>query len=164
MKIGSLCGAVAVLLLGAVFASPMPDLSGTWLMDRDRSFGIPAGMSVVMTLEHKDDRIHLNARMTTADGERTVEETWVVDGQEREFSPATAAQGAKGKRKAYWLPDNRRLVVADETVTTGPKGTSTEQLMRKYTLSADGDTLTVDYYIDRPTISGESKRVFVRKK
>ena len=49
-----------------------------------------------------------------------------------------------------------RLVVADETVTTGPKGTSTEQLMRKYTLSADGDTLTVDYYIDRPTISGDS--------
>ena len=36
--------------------------------------------------------------------------------------------------------------------------------MRKYTLSADGDTLTVDYYIDRPTISGESKRIFVRKK
>jgi len=94
MKIGFLCGAVTILLFGAALASPGPDLSGTWIMDRDRSFGIPAGMSVTMTIEHKDDQIRLNAKMTTADGERTVEENWIVDGQEREFTPATAAQGA----------------------------------------------------------------------
>ncbi len=165
MKLGFLWMVLAAVLFGTALAATNPDLSGTWVMDRDRSFGIPPGMSVVMTLVHKDGEIRMNAKMTTAgDTERAVEETWTIDGQEREFTPANAPQGAKGKRKAYWLPDNRRLVVADETATTSPKGTVAEQLMRKYTLSPDGSTLTVDYYIDRPTISGESKRVFVRKK
>ena len=99
MKIGFWCGAVTILLVGAALAAPKPDLTGTWIMDRERSFGIPAGLSVTMTLEHKNDQIRLNAKMTTAEGERTVEETWIIDGQEREFTPATAAQGAKGKRK-----------------------------------------------------------------
>jgi hypothetical protein len=39
----------------------------------------------------------------------------------------------------------------------------TQQITRKWLLSADGNTLTVDYYFDTPRGAFEGKRVFVRK-
>ena len=54
-------------------------------------------------------------------------------------------------------------MVEGATSFSGPNGPVTQQVLRKWMLSADGTTLTVDYHFDTPRGSGESKRVFRRK-
>jgi len=151
------------LFLNTVSGSSKPNFSGTWVMDKDRSFSNPAGLEQTMTIKHSGDAVELEAKLTTPQGERVVSENWMIDGQERQFTPGGAAPGSSGKRKAYWLPGNRGVVVSEETVTDSPKGPVTHQATRKYMLSPDGNTLTVDYYIDGPRGSGEAKRIFNRK-
>jgi hypothetical protein len=161
---------VAALACGLVAAAQeqKPDFSGNWTMDTTRSFTGSAGLKQTMTVTHSGTDLKVNAKLITPQGEREVHEDWILDGQEREAAPAGAipagaANAAKVKRRAYWLPDNRRFVLVEETTTDTPKGPTTQTVTRKCSLSADGETLTVDYYIDRPTISGESKRIFIKQ-
>jgi hypothetical protein len=139
------------------------DFSGTWAMDKNRSFTGGAALDQTMTISHAGVDFKMDAKLVTTQGEREVHEAWVLDGEVREVTPTGAAAGVKAKRKAYWLPDNRRLVLVEETTTVTPKGSAVQQIMRKYSLSSDGATLTVDYYVDRPQGSGESKRVFTKQ-
>jgi hypothetical protein len=161
-----------IMLVAAILACALtipaqgqrPDCTGNWAMDRDRSFGIAAGTNQTMTITHSGNDLKMDAKLISPQGEREVHEVWVLDGQEREAAPAGAAPGAKVKRKGYWLPDNLRFVLTEETTTESPKGPMTQTVTRKYSLSVDGGTLTVDYYIDRPQVSGESKRIFIRQR
>lgn len=141
-----------------------PDFSGSWALDKNRSFSNPAGLDQTMTVVHKGDEIKVEANLVTQQGSRNVNEDFTLDGKEREFTPQGAAPNATGKRKAYWLSDNRRFVVNDEVTADGPNGKVITQITRKWNLSADGATLTVDYYIDRPGVSAESRRVFKKAK
>ncbi|HEY3137919.1 MAG TPA: hypothetical protein VGL29_17970, partial [Blastocatellia bacterium] len=140
-----------------------PDFTGTWVMDKDRSFSNPPGLEQILTIVHTGDQIKLESRQKTAQGERVINETYTLDGKEAEFTPATAQPDAKGKRNANWLPDGRRIVINDTITSTSPKGPVVQQITRKWTLSTDGSTLTIDYYIDDQRGSFESKRVFVKK-
>ena len=154
------CAVLAACVWLAVGAA-RPDFSGTWVLDKDRSYSNPAGLDQTMTIGHSGNEVKLEAKLKLAQGERTVSEVWTLDGEEREFTPPAA--GAKGKRKASWLPGDRGLLVWEETVTETQKGPVTQQITRKLTLSADGKCLTVDYYSDTPRGSFESKRVFNRQ-
>lgn len=140
-----------------------PDFSGTWVMDANRSFSNPAGLEQTMTVVHTGDQIKVDAKMKTAQGEQTVNETYTLDGKETDFVPPGGQPGAKGKRKAMWLPAGRGVVVDDVVTSDTPNGPVTRKTMRKWTLSPDGKTLTVDYYFDDQRGSFEAKRVFARK-
>ena len=155
--------AIAAIFLLAAFPAvpPKPDISGKWVMDKDRSFSNPAGLDQTMTIAHGGNDVKVDAVLKTPQGERSVSESWAIDGQEREFTPVTA--GATGKRTASWLPGDRGILVRDETVTGSPNGPVKQVVTRKYTLSLDRRTLTVDYYSDTPRGSFESKRVFTRE-
>ncbi len=146
----------------AIAQAPRPDLSGTWVLDKDRSFSNPAGLDQTMTIAHKGDEVKLDAQVKTAQGEQRITESWTLDGQSREFTPTAA--NSKGTRTASWMPGNRGILVADDIVIETPKGTQTQHVTRKLILSADGATLTVDYYTDTPRQSYESKRVFSRQR
>ena len=92
----------------------------------------------------------------------SVVETTDEHGKEAEFTPAGGQPDAKGKRSATWLPDGR-IIINDKITSTTPKGPVIQEITRKWTLSADGRTLTIDYYIDDQRGSFESKRVFVKQ-
>jgi hypothetical protein len=149
--------------LGAYPETEKPNFSGTWVLDKDRSFSNPPGLNQTLAVVHKDDEVKLDAKLVIQQKETVINETWILDGKEREFTPPGASQGPAGKRKAYWLPANRGIVIEDETTASTPGGPTAQRTMRKYTLSSDGRTLTVDYYIDSPRGSFESKRVFLKK-
>src|SRR5262245_41985249 len=146
--------AIALVLL-SLFA-PKPDFSGTWVMDTSRSFSNPAGLEQTMTITQDGDKISLEAKLKTQQGERTVNEQYMVNGQEVAFSPPPAPDGktVSGKRTASWLPDNRGMLVVD---VVGDQTTT-----RKWSLSADSSILTVDYFFDTPRGNFESKRVFAK--
>jgi hypothetical protein len=109
------------------------------------------------------DQIKIEAKIVTAQGEQNVSESYTLDGKEGAFTPPGNQADAKGKRTASWLPDRRGFVVNDTVTTPSPKGPVVSQTTRKWTLSPDGNTLTIDYYFDGPRGSFEAKRVFAKK-
>ncbi len=155
---------VLTLSLGIAAAEKI-NFSGTWTMDRGRSMGLPADMNQVMTITHTGDKIQLETRLITSQGERTVSDSYTLNGKEAEFTPPSppGAPVPKGKRTANWLPRGNGILVNEETITETPNGQVKSQMARKWILSPDGTTLTIDLYIDNPNGSFETKRIFVKK-
>ncbi|HEX4946347.1 MAG TPA: hypothetical protein VFZ34_06785 [Blastocatellia bacterium] len=144
-------------------AAAKPNLSGTWKLDKDRSFSNAPGLDQTMTIVHNGNEVKLDAKVTVQGREQQISETWTIDNQEHEFTPPGAAPGAKGKRKASWLPNDKGILVEDETMVKTPNGEVQQRTTRKYTLAADGASLIVDYFVDRGAVSVESKRVFAKQ-
>jgi len=156
--------ASALTILGALaFATAKPNFSGTWVLDKDRSFSNPPGLEQTLTIQHNGDQIKLESKQKTQQGERVINESYTLDGKEADFSPAGAPPTAKGKRIASWLPDGRGITIDDTITTDSPKGPVVQKVTRKWTLSSDGTTLIVDYYFDDQRGSFEAKRVFSKK-
>jgi len=154
---------IALCISQTIAAASKPDFSGIWVLDKDRSFSNPPGLEQTMEIIHTGDRIQLDSKIKTERGETRVTETYDLDGKETDFTPSGGQPDAKGKRDAHWLPDGRGIVINDRITTNSPKGPAVQQITRKWTLSSDGSTLTVDYYFDDQRGSFEAKRVFVKK-
>ncbi|MGH7493560.1 MAG: hypothetical protein ACREOO_14375 [bacterium] len=154
------------LLVVFSFAADKPNFSGTWVLDKDKSFSNPPGFDQTMTITHDGDRIKIEGKQTSARGEVVLDESYTLDGKEADFTPQVQAPNTnpKGKRKAYWLPTAKGFVVEDVINFDSPDGAVTQNITRKWQLFAEGNTLTIDSYIDVARGSFETKRVFVRKK
>ena len=138
------------------FAAAKPNFGGTWTMDRGRSFGLPNDMNQTLTIVQKDDQIEVETKITQPNNDRTVKDTYVLDGKEYDLTPP-----AKGKRSAVWLPGDRGIQVTDVTITDSPKGPVQSQIVRKWTMS--GSELVIDMYVDNPNVSYEAKRIFLKQ-
>lgn len=153
-----------ICLLQIAAAMSNPDFSGAWVLDKNRSFSNPPGLEQTLNIAHTGDQIQLDSKVVTARGEQNINESYTLDGKEREFAPSGGQPGAKGKRTATWLPDGRRILISDEITSDSPNGPVNQKIMRKWTLSTDASTLTVDYFFDNPGgVAYEAKRVFVKK-
>ena len=148
---------LAFLLFAAVSspAGERANLSGTWTLDKDKSFSNGPEFDQAMTITHSGEKVKLDAKLKGPRGEVTINEEYTLDGKEFEFTPPSSPN-AKGKRKATWLANGRGILVEDEIVD----GQGTRHIAKKMTLSADGNVLTVDYFIDDGRISFEQKRVY----
>lgn len=159
--------ATAVLAL----ATTKPNFSGTWTMDRARSFGLPGNMNQTMIINQKDDQIEVETKLIQPGNERSVKDTYTLDGKEHEFTPPPPPPNqanpanqppAKGKRTAAWLPGNKGITITDVTTAETPKGPVTTQIVRKWTMTAQGE-LVIDMYVDNPNVSYEAKRIFTKQ-
>jgi len=138
------------------FAAAKPNFSGTWTMDRARSFGLPNDMNQTLTVVQKDDQLEVETKIAQPNNDRTVKDTYVLDGKEYDLTPP-----AKGKRSAVWLPGERGIQVTDVTITDSPQGPVQSQIVRKWTMS--GSELVIDMYVDNPNVSYEAKRIFIKQ-
>lgn len=156
-----------IFALGITIAAAAKiNFTGTWVMDKSRSIGLPPDVQQTMTVMHSaDDKIELETKIISPQGERSVKDSYTLDGKEAEFTPQTPpnAPPAKGKRSGAWLPRGNGIVITEDIVAESQNGPVKSQLTRKWTLSPDGTTLTIDMYIDGPNGSFETKRVFVKK-
>lgn len=159
-------GAGAVVLAACLFAMamPKPNFSGAWVMDRTRSFGLPGNMQQTMTVTQTENQLDVETKLIQPDNERTVKDTYVFDGKEHDFTPATPpnAPPAKGKRTTNWLPDGKGILVNEVVTTETPKGPATTQVTKKWTFTGDGE-LTIALFVDGPNGSYEAKRIFTKK-
>lgn len=159
LKITSSLFVVVLFTCGLCFAGGKPDFSGTWKLEKDKSFSNPPGLEQTLVITQKGDQITLDTDLkTTRGGAQKLTEVYSLDGKEADFTPAQPPN-AKGKRKASWLPNGQGVLVEDEVSVDGKV---VNQVTRKWTLSADGKILTIDYFIDVPQASYESKRVFAK--
>lgn len=155
----------ATLALSIVaIAATKPNFSGTWTMDRARSFGMPGDMTQILTITHKDDQLEVETKILQPNNERTVKDTIIVDGKEHEFTQAAppGQTPPKGKRTANWLPNDIGITVTDVTTAQTPKGEVTTQNLRKWTINSQGE-LVIDSYVDNPNVSYEAKRIFKKQ-
>lgn len=162
MKIRVICSLLFLALSLSATAATKPDFSGTWVLDKDRSFSNPAGLEQTMMVAQTGDQIKVESKVKTQQGEQTINEDYSLDGKETDFTPPATQPGAKGKRKSSWLADGKHIIVEDVVTADSPKGPVTRRVTRKWSLSPDGGTLTVDYYFDDQRGSFEGKRVFVK--
>jgi hypothetical protein len=162
-KILLIVAAIMALSLFA-FAATKPDFNGTWTMDRGRSFGLPPDMNQTLVITQKDDQIELETKLIQPNNERSVKDTYILDGKEHEFTPPAPPNQSppKGKRTAQWLPGDRGLQVTDVVTAETPKGPMTTQTVRKWTISGQGE-LVIDMYVDNPNVSYEAKRIFKKQ-
>ena len=151
----------------AAIALDKPNFSGSWTMDRARSFGLPGNMNQTMTVVQKDDQIEVETKLIQPGNERVQKDTYILDGKEHDFTPpvppnAPAGQPApKGKRTSSWLPAGNGITVTDVVTTETAKGPTTSQVVRKWTMSGLGE-LVIDMYVDNAQASYEAKRIFKR--
>jgi hypothetical protein len=159
-----ICVATTMVLSVIALAATKPNFSGTWTMDRGRSFGLPGNMNQVLTVTQNDDQIDVETKLIQPGNERTVKDTYHLDGKEHEFTPQAPPNQTppKGKRTTNWLPGDKGLMVTEVTTVETPKGPETRQVMRKWTISASGE-LVIDMYIDGPQGSFEAKRIFTKQ-
>lgn len=161
---GGMAVALVALSLVAVGAAAKADFSGKWVMDKTKSEGLPPTVEQTMTVTQTGDKIDLETKVTTPQGERVVKDSYTADGKEIDFTPQ-GPQGAmgKGKRTAKWTADGTGLEVSETATLDGPNGPNEISATRKWSLAADGKTLTIEL-----TFSGEqgmqkTKRVFVKQ-
>ncbi|MEO6725991.1 MAG: hypothetical protein ABIP14_11920 [Blastocatellia bacterium] len=159
LKITSSLFVVMLVAAGFCFAGGKPDFSGTWKLEKDRSFSNPPGLEQTLVITQKGNQVTLDTDLkTTRGGPQKLIEVYSLDGKEGDFTPAQPPN-AKGKRKASWLPNGQGVMIED---VVSVDGKVISQTTRKWTLSADGKTLTVDYFIDVQHASYEAKRVFTK--
>ncbi|HYV10593.1 MAG TPA: hypothetical protein VE980_06860 [Pyrinomonadaceae bacterium] len=155
---------VLLMTLCLTVASAKADFSGTWILDKSKSEGLPPGMDQTMTVVHTGDKLSLETKLTTQEGEQVVADSYMLDGKEVEFTPkAPGGQAGKGKRTAKWAADGNGIEVNENSTFEGPEGSVNVQLTRTWTLSADGKTLKIDIAAEGPNGKQQIKRTFVKK-
>lgn len=157
--------AAAIMGLSVLaLAAAKPNFSGTWTMDRARSFGLPGNMTQVLTIIQTDDKIEFETKLIQPGNERSVKDTYNLDGKEYEFTPQAPPNQTppKGKRTVTWLPGDKGLMVTEVTTAETPKGPTTTQVVKKWTISGQGE-LVIDMFIDGPNGSFEAKRIFTKQ-
>lgn len=158
-----LMAATIIALSVIALAVAKPNFSGGWTLDRARSFGMPGNMTQTLTISQTDDKIEVETKLIQPGNERTVKDTYNLDGKEYDFTPQAPPNQPvpKGKRSVTWMPADKGLLVTEVTTAETPKGPVTTNIMKKWTITGQGE-LVIDTYIDGPNGSFEAKRIFTK--
>jgi hypothetical protein len=163
--------AACLLLFAApalAFAPARPNFSGTWELDQTRSHSIPPDVKQTMTVAQDGDKVSVELKVVSPQGERVIKEAYTLDGKEIEFAPPVPpnapkdAPAPKGKRTARWMANDKGFIIEDEIVQTSPRGTETILVARKWMHWPDG-TFSIETITERGGNAFNNKRVFVKK-
>jgi hypothetical protein len=119
-----------------------------------------------MTVTQKGDRVEVETTSKVGEGqERVGKDAFVLDGKETDFTMGRGAKNAK--RVSKLTADGNSFVVTEEAVLNKPDGgEATFRGTRRWILSADGKTLTIEMVAENPTDASKpksrSRRVFVK--
>lgn len=156
--------APAAAAASSVAAAAKGNFSGTWTLDKSNSEGLPPGMDQLMTVVQDGDKLSLETKLITEQGEQVVPDSYVLDGKEVAFTPKTpGGKDGKGKRTAKLGVDGNSIEVNETAILDTDDGAVTIQTTRKWTLSSDGKTLKIDMTIDGPQGKQLLKRTFIKK-
>ena len=158
-------GLPAVMLAATVaIGSAQANFSGTWVLDAKRSLGIPEGVEMTMTAKQTGDRLEIETNISSPQGQQTIPDVYVLDGKETDYKPPMMGPGSgKGKRIAKWTADKTGFESTESATVSSPEGEATISATRKWALSPDGKTLTIDVAVKSPMGEQVTKRVYTKK-
>jgi hypothetical protein len=158
--------AVMVFAFGVGNVAAQSDFSGVWTLDSGKSAGLPPGLIQTMTVTQNGDRVETETKSKAGEGEERVgKDAYVLDGKETDFTMARSAK--KAKRVSKLTADGNGFDVTEEFVVSQPDGSeATVRANRRWILSADGKTLTIEMVVENPNNTSKpksrSRRVFVK--
>jgi hypothetical protein len=165
MKSRILISGLAFVLVAAStgLASAKADFNGRWLMDRDKSEGMPKGMDQVMIIKQSGDQINLDTRILPDEQLGfTQSDVYVLNGQTQDFTPRRGGVDGKGKRTAKWTDEGLGLEVVEEASFDTPQGKLEVQSTRKWRISDDGKTITIEMTQKDQRGETRTKRIFTK--
>jgi hypothetical protein len=168
MKRKLLIGIVAVMAFafGVGNVAAQSNFSGVWTLDSSKSANVPPGLIQTMTVTQNGDRVETETKSKVGEGqERVGKDAYVLDGKETDFTMGRGAKNAK--RVSKRTNDGNGFDVTEEFVMNQPDGSeATVRANRRWILSADGKTLTVEMVAENPNDASKpksrSRRVFVK--
>jgi hypothetical protein len=146
--------AIVVLALPVSTAIAQPGFEGTWSLDAGRSSALPPGMEQTMTIARDGEALAVKTAIVSDFGERTQEDRYVFDGAEHEVQTPGAGSGQRVATRR----DERNFSASDRL--EGPNGKTTVE--RVWSLSADGQELTIELTSNGFAGRTETRRLFVR--
>ena len=173
LKTALVCSAFLLLAAAATVAATAsdavhPNFGGVWELDQSRSHSIPPDMKQTLTVTQEGDKVAVELKVVTPQGERVIKEAYTLDGKETEFAPPVPpnapkdAPAPKGKRTARWMANGRGFIIEDEIVNQTPEGPETVLIARKWMQWPDG-TFSIETITERGGNAFNNKRVFVKK-
>ena len=151
------------ILIAPAAAPARPDFSGRWELDAAKSEGLPPDMKQSMTVKQAGDRIDVETKVSGPGGDRTLNDTYALDGKPAEFSPAVLSgdgKAKKGIRTASWSGDGSGMDVAEEAEMENSEGTDTVKGKRTWRLSEGGKVLTIEIDLAGQRGAMKGKRVY----
>ena len=170
LKTALVCSVLLLIATAAAFAADAahPNFAGVWELDQTRSHSIPPDMKQTLTVTQEGDRVSVELKVVTPQGERVIKEAYTLDGKETEFAPPVPpnapkdAPAPKGKRTARWMANDKGFIIEDEIVNPAPQGgTETVLMARKWMQWPDG-TFSIETITERGGNAFNNKRVFVK--
>lgn len=156
---------IAVLFFGIAFTNVSafettenPDFSGTWTLDKEKSSGLPPGISQVMNVKQKENVVEIETIISGEQGKQTVPDKYTVNGAETEMKLPNGIR----KRLSKWNAAGNGMDVTEKSVVETPQGKAEIEGVRKWTLSADGKILTIELNFKGPQGEQKSLRTFVK--
>jgi hypothetical protein len=146
-------GILTVLALAALPALAKPNFSGDWKLNSAKStFGeMPAPDSMTYKIAHADPKLTTASKQSSQMGDFEMNATYTTDGKE---CTNQGFQGSTTKSVVKW--DGDTLAID----TKGQFGDNEFTMTQKWTLSADGKTLTVLQTFKSAMGEGEQKLIF----
>ena len=154
------------ILIAPAAAPARPDFSGRWELDAAKSEGLPPDMKQSMTVKQTADRLEVETKISGPQGDRTVNDTYTIDGKPAEFTPAVLAGGGtakKGTRTASWSADGSGMDVIEEAELDTSEGADTIKGKRTWRLSDGGKVLTIEIDLTGKNGPLKSKRVYLKQ-
>ena len=151
------------ILIAPAAAPARPDFSGRWELDAAKSEGQPPEMKQSMTVKQTGDRVEVETKISGPEGDRTVNDTYALDGKTAEFTPALLGGGGKAKkgtRSATWSADGSGMDITEEAEVENSEGTDTIKGKRTWRLSEGGKVLTIEIDLAGQRGAMKSKRVY----
>jgi hypothetical protein len=156
--------ATLILSTGLAFSAAKANFTGTWVMDKAKSEGVPGGAEQTMTITQTDDTLTLENKIVSDQGDLTVNDTYSINGKETALTQKRNGQEVKGKRTAKWSVDGNGFESSEELTLENADGeTVTQQVTRKWIMAGDGKTFTIEMHVKGPNGEQTTKRLFVKK-
>lgn len=164
-KIGTSAALALIFAINVGLASAKTDLTGTWIMDASKSEGLPPGLDQVMKIVLAEDKISIETKVISDEGEMVVSDNYVLNGKEVEYKPTYGPPGVekKGKRTAKWAADGNGIEVTEVATLETPDGPVVLNMKRKWAISADGKTIVIDLDLNGPDGPVHTRRTFTKK-
>jgi len=161
---------VVVLLAAAAGHAAAPNLTGTWVLDRDQSeFPQRDGAEGKRHGGQRESGGHGQAKLTVAQDGNILKVTRSIarDGKERTFTETYTIDGTEQTSKAHRgtvvtkaLYDGDRLLVNTSHTMTTKEGERQMSRASVWTVSPDGQTLTIQTTMQGPRGERQMKTVY----
>ena len=135
--------------------------AGRWALDPSRSQGNPPGLEQTVVIEQTGETLKVATNLVTDNVDRVVNDVYAIGAGEQDFAPQQPGVSLTSAKRTARRTGPRSFEATDRILGTSAGGPVDLQIERKWSLSDDGKTLTVDQAVTNSGFTTRSKRVLV---